>query len=74
MYNTELKRERFVLVAVIDNDDEDLTELALLAETSGGDVVGRVIQKRESAHPGHYLGKGKIEELQALTAEFVIVL
>ena len=43
-----------------------LDELAELTETAGGIVVGRLIQKRESVHPGTYVGKGKIEELREL--------
>jgi GTP-binding protein HflX len=67
MYETETKRERFILIAAQDTDgNEDLTELALLTETSGGEVAGCIVQKREAAHPGHYLGKGKMEELKAL--------
>lgn len=28
--------------------------------------MGRIIQNRESVHPGTYIGKGKIEEVRAL--------
>ena len=36
--------------------------------TCGGEVVCRVIQPRESIHPGTYIGKGKIEELKEMIA------
>ncbi|MDR1663442.1 MAG: GTPase HflX [Clostridiales bacterium] len=77
MYETETKRERFILVAVAtlntpDFDDgeipPELSELTLLTETSGGEAAGYITQKREAAHPGHYLGKGKLDELKALIA------
>ena len=32
-------------------------------------VLGRVIQNREAAHPGTYIGKGKIEEVRLLAEE-----
>jgi GTP-binding protein HflX len=42
-----------------------LDELALLAETAGARVVGRTVQKLESPHPAHYVGKGKLAEIKA---------
>lgn len=69
-FETLEKRERAILVAVEFNDETDvecsLNELEELAETAGADTVGRLIQKREAVHPGTYIGKGKIEELQEL--------
>lgn len=69
-FETLEKRERAILVAVEFNDETDvecsLNELDELAETAGADTVGRLIQKREAVHPGTYIGKGKIEELQEL--------
>lgn len=69
-FETLEKRERAILVAVEFNDETDvecsLNELQELAETAGADTVGRLIQKREAVHPGTYIGKGKIEELQEL--------
>ncbi|MDF2539587.1 MAG: hflX [Herbinix sp.] len=65
--------ERFVLVsvAVSDNDDtkESLDELEELASTAGAITVGKVIQNRESIHPGTYIGKGKMEEVRLLAEE-----
>ena len=69
-YETEQVQEKFLLAAVDLEDGTDvsysLDELAELTETAGGIVVGRLIQKRESVHPGTYVGKGKIEELREL--------
>ena len=66
-------KERVILVAV-DTDGSDqaersLDELGELAKTAGAEVVGRMIQPRESIHPGTYIGKGKILELKELLWE-----
>ncbi len=70
MYETEQQREKAILIAVEDDRHGDaegcLNELELLADTAGADTVGRLIQRREAIHPGHYLGKGKMDELKAL--------
>jgi GTP-binding protein HflX len=74
MFDTEARRERVILVAIDDEKggtsaEARLKELAQLVETSGAEAVEQLIQKRERRHPGHYLGKGKIDELKALIAE-----
>ncbi|MBN1319492.1 MAG: GTPase HflX [Thermoleophilia bacterium] len=67
--------ERAYLIAVDNGDDagwsaeESLGELAALVEAAGGEVVGSVLQRRESIHPLWYLGKGKAEELKPAKAE-----
>ncbi|MBP3925912.1 MAG: GTPase HflX [Clostridium sp.] len=65
--------ERVILVAVSTYDDDDteesLDELAELVKTAGAVTVGRLMQNRERIHPGTYLGKGKIDELQAMIYE-----
>lgn len=79
MFETEKQKERVILIAVenerggtaeTENGERHyplLDELALLAETAGAEVVDRLVQKRsEGVHAGHYLGKGKIDELKAL--------
>ena len=62
--------EKVILVAVADGDmreaEESLDELEELAKTAGAEVAARVIQGREAPHPGTYVGKGKIEEMEAL--------
>lgn len=71
----ELKeeKEKVILVAANTGDEDDteasVEELSELAKTAGAITVGRVIQNRESVHPGTYLGKGKIEELKELIWE-----
>jgi GTP-binding protein HflX len=66
----ELKEieERVILVAVSTQDENDtkasLNELEELVKTAGAVTVDKIIQNRESIHPGTYLGKGKIEEIK----------
>jgi len=67
--------EKVFLVAV-DTGGEDgwtapdsLAELANLATTAGGDVVGAEWQNRRHVDPNWYVGKGKAEELAAAKRE-----
>ena len=58
-------RERTLLIGLVSSTDrladmeESLDELALLADTAGAEIVGRVIQVRNSMHPAYYIGTGK---------------
>ncbi len=73
LYEIKEEAERVILVGVCTSEQDDteasLDELEELADTAGAVCVGRVIQNRESVHPGTYLGKGKIEELAVLITE-----
>ena len=66
-------QERVILTAVSTGEETDaqasLDELEELVCTAGAMTAGRVIQNREKAHPGTYLGKGKIDELKELLWE-----
>ncbi len=44
----------------------DLDELGRLVKTAGGDVLGEVRQRRDRPAPRTLIGKGKLEELQAV--------
>lgn len=63
-------KEKVILVAVADEDavqtEESLDELAELVKTAGAEVAARVIQLRDAPHPGTYVGKGKVEEIESL--------
>jgi GTP-binding protein HflX len=65
-------RERIVLVGVVlpqhtlVQTEAGLDELALLVDTAGADVMGRVVQRRNTPDPATYLGRGKAEELLSL--------
>ncbi|MDW8008733.1 MAG: GTPase HflX [Chloroflexota bacterium] len=43
-----------------------LEELALLADTAGARVVGRVVQRLERPDPAYYVGRGKLQEIVSL--------
>ena len=79
---TSREPERAILVGMAlpgnsswDTDDT-LNELALLADTAGAQVVGRMVQERESIDPAFFIGRGKAEELarrvKQLQAQVVI--
>jgi GTP-binding protein HflX len=48
---------------------ESLDELAELAQTAGGEVIGEGVQKVEGANAATYIGKGKAEEFAKFCAE-----
>ena len=70
MYEMEECRERVILIGVDDGGDADiaasLKELEELAVTAGAEVAASDVQKRESVHPGTYIGRGKIEEIRQM--------
>ncbi len=49
--------------------EDSLAELAMLADTAGLDVVGRVTQRLERPNPKTFIGSGKVEELGFLVEE-----
>ena len=65
--------EKVILVGVSEQEGDDaedsVTELAELVKTAGATVVGTLIQKRETIHPGTYVGTGKVEEIAQLIAQ-----
>lgn len=69
-YENEQIEERVILVGVSEQEGDDaedsLAELAELVKTAGAVVVGTLIQKRESIHPGTYVGTGKVDEIAQL--------
>jgi GTP-binding protein HflX len=73
---TNLPRERAFLVGVdlykqksFLTLQDSLTELALLSDTSGLEVVGELTQKLDRPHVKTYIGPGKVEELKQLVEE-----
>ena len=65
--------ERLILVGISGQSQEStsnsLDELEELIHTANAQVVGRMIQSRETVHPGTYLGSGKLQELKAMIYE-----
>ena len=71
LYDTEEKKEQFVLVGVDTGRfdismEESLNELEELLETDGGEAVGRVIQNLQSPSSRTYVGSGKVEEIRQI--------
>ncbi len=73
---TQLPRERAFLVGVeihrqkhILSLEDSLSELALLADTAGLQVVGQLTQKLDRPHVETYIGPGKVEELKAFAEQ-----
>jgi GTP-binding protein HflX len=65
----QLRLERVVLVGVwteggVDEAENSLTELALLAETAGSQVLEGLIQRRGRPDPATFIGRGKVDELR----------
>ena len=69
-YENEQIEEKVILVGISEQDGDDaedsLAELAELVKTAGAVVVGTLIQKRETIHPGTYDGTGKVDEIAQL--------
>ncbi|HSL10585.1 MAG TPA: GTPase HflX [Actinomycetota bacterium] len=71
-------REKAILVGVAPGiGEDDLDELAALADSAGAEPVGRIVQSRKDPDPQFWIGKGKVEELHQLLgatgAELVIL-
>jgi GTPase len=47
--------------------EDSLSELALLTETAGGEVLDTLIQERHKLDSAFFIGKGKLEELKTLS-------
>lgn len=66
-------REKILLVGVvlsgssIEEVEDELDELALLIDTAGAEVVGRVLQRRDRPDPATFVGSGKAEEIHELS-------
>lgn len=67
--------EKAILVGCQTTGDDDLRfhysmeELVSLTETAQAKVLTSLVQKRDRLHPATYIGKGKVEELNALVEE-----
>ncbi|MFO8062672.1 MAG: GTPase HflX [bacterium] len=49
-----------------------MDELGKLAGTAGIDVFESIVQRRDEIDPAYYMGKGKVEEIEHLAAEYGI--
>ncbi|MGH3317503.1 MAG: GTPase HflX, partial [Nocardioidaceae bacterium] len=65
----QLRLERVVLVGVwtegtVEDADNSLAELKLLAETAGSEVLEALSQRRQRPDPATYVGRGKVDDLR----------
>ncbi|MBN1397055.1 MAG: GTPase HflX [Bacteroidetes bacterium] len=73
-------REKCILVGITSRQvskievGESLAELALLADTAGAEVAGRITQDKDRPEPATFIGKGKVEELHKRLKEEKIAL
>lgn len=74
------EKEKALLVGLIHGEvtenavNEQLEELALLAETAGADVVGNITQKSSRINPAYLLGKGKAQQVISQAEELKVSL
>src|SRR5688572_30670143 len=69
----QLRLERVVLVGVwttrsVEDAENSMTELALLAETAGSEVLDAIYQRRSKPDPATYIGRGKVDGLREIVA------
>lgn len=73
VFEIEELEEKVILVGVSEQDGDDaedsVSELAELVKTAGATVVGTLIQRRETIHPGLYVGTGKVAEIAELVIQ-----
>jgi GTPase len=75
LFDTHPPAEKAILVGLQKPEDPDweihysLDELAALADTAGVTTLDTCWQAREKAHPGTFIGKGKVEEVRLLAQE-----
>src|SRR5215212_290992 len=59
-------RQSLRRVAGMSTELQDVTEVELLAETAGSQVLDGLIQRRTRPDPATYIGRGKVDELREL--------
>jgi GTPase len=67
----QLRLERVVLVGVwtegtVEDAENSMAELALLAATAGSQVLENVYQRRDKPDPATYIGRGKVEGVREI--------
>lgn len=72
MFENKTKTTERVILVGVDTGEYDLDisldELEELVSTAGGEVIGRITQKRESAKAKSYIGEGKLQEIKEFAA------
>ena len=52
--------------------ESSLEELRRLAETAGMEVLAEIIQPKETPDPAYFIGRGKLEEAEAIVSELKV--
>ena len=52
--------------------ESSLEELRRLAETAGMEVLAEIIQPKEAPDPAYFIGRGKLEEVEAIVSELKV--
>jgi GTP-binding protein HflX len=75
-YEINQKRKAVLVYVGVENGEDELDELTLLADTAGYECVGRLIQHKDMPDKVYYIGTGKVGELkgtiEATNADIVI--
>ncbi len=75
MNQLDRKTDRAILVGAVlpgmrrEQEEESLDELAMLADTAGAAVAGRLVQERRAADAATFVGKGKVHEITRLAED-----
>src|SRR5687768_16349145 len=67
----QLRLERVVLVGVwtggtVQDAENSMAEVALLAQTAGSEVLEAVYQRRQNPDPATYIGRGKVDGIREI--------
>ncbi|KPU45103.1 GTPase HflX [Oxobacter pfennigii] len=71
------RKERVLLIGLntpdgMGSDEDLLDELSELAEASGAEVAGKILQKRSKVDTAYYIGSGKAMEVSLVTQSYDI--
>lgn len=70
--------ERLFFVGILEKDEEkwekidSLDELCSLGKTAGGEVVEKILQRRDRIDPKYFIGKGKAQQLGEIATDLNI--
>ena len=52
----------------VEDAENSMAELALLAETAGSEVLDAIYQRRQKPDPATYIGRGKVDGIAEIVA------
>jgi GTP-binding protein HflX len=75
MNQLDRKTDKAILVGAVlpgmrrEQEEDSLDELAMLADTAGAAVAGRLVQERRAVDASTFVGKGKVHEITRLAED-----